>query len=107
MARPPTAHSLGEMMYGDHMDAAGWTLSIFVSLLLVVLVALAIVWLVRTQNAGASNRHRLDQGGSPRELLDRRLVSGEIAEDEYQRLCKTISEAPTPSKPPDRPAHAQ
>jgi uncharacterized membrane protein len=107
MARPPTAHSLGEMVYGDHMDAGGWTLSIFVSLLLVVLVVLAIVWLVRTQNAGASNRHRLDEGGSARELLDRRLVSGEIGENEYQRLGKAISEAPTPSKPPDHPAHTQ
>src|ERR1017187_7595936 len=107
MARPPTAHSLVEMMYGDHMDAGGWTLSIFVSLLVVVLVVLAIVWLVRTQNAGASTRQRGDEGGSPRELLDRRLVPGEIDEDEYQRLCKAISEAPRPSKPPDRPAHAQ
>ena len=83
------------------MDAGGWTVSIFVSLLLVVLVVLAIVWLVRTQNAGASNRHRLDEGGSARELLDRRLVSGEIDEDEYQRLGKAISEAPRPSKLPD------
>lgn len=89
------------------MDAGGWTLSIFVSLLLVVLVVLAIVWLVHTQNAGASTRQRLDEGGSPRELLDRRLVSGEIGENEYQRLGKAISEAPTPSTPPDHPVHAQ
>jgi uncharacterized membrane protein len=107
MAPRPTAHSLGEMMYGDHMDAGGWTVSIFVSLLLVVVVVLAIVWLVRSQNAEALTRHRRDEGGSPRERLDRRLVSGEIDEDEYQRLCKAISEAPAPSKPADRPAHAQ
>lgn len=44
------------------MDAGGWTLSIFVSLLLVVLVVLAIVWLVRTQSAGASTRQRRDEG---------------------------------------------
>jgi uncharacterized membrane protein len=101
------AHSVGEMMYGDHMDAGGWTLSIFVSLLLVVLVVFAIVWLVRSQNGGASTVHRRDEAGSARELLDRRLVSGEIDEDEYQRLAKAIAEAPTPSKPPDQPAHAQ
>jgi uncharacterized membrane protein len=89
------------------MDAGGWTLSIFVSLLLVGLVVLAIVWLVRTQNAGASIRQRRDEGESARELLDRRMVSGEIGEKEYQRLGKAISEAPTPSEPPDHPAHAQ
>jgi uncharacterized membrane protein len=98
---------LGEMMYGDHMDAAGWTLSIFVSLLLVVLVVLAIVWLVRSQNAGASLQDRRGEGGSARELLDRRLVSGEIGEDEYERLSKAISEAPPSNKPPDQPAHAR
>jgi len=80
-------------MYADHMEASGWTLSIFGSLLSVVLVVLAIIWLVRTQSARASTRRR-DEGGSPREPLDRRLVSGEIDEDEYQRLDKTISEAP-------------
>jgi hypothetical protein len=50
MARPPTAPSLGEMMYGDHMDAGAWALSIFGSLLLLMLVVLAIVWLVRAQH---------------------------------------------------------
>lgn len=106
MTCPPMAHSLGEVMYGDHMGVGGWALSIVASLLLVVLVVLVIVWLARSQNAGASTRHRRDEGGSARDLLDRRVASGEIAEDEYQRLCKAISEAATPSKPPDQHAHA-
>jgi uncharacterized membrane protein len=95
------------MMYGDHMGAGGWTLSILVSLLLIVLVVLAIAWLVRSQNAGASTRPRSDERGSARDLLDRRLVSGEIDEDEYQRLRKALIEAPAPSQSPDQPAHAQ
>lgn len=94
------------MMYGNHMDAGGWALSVFVSLLLVVLVVLAIVWLVRSQSAGVSIRNRDGKGESAREYLDRRLVSGEIGEDEYQRLRQTLSDAPPHSQPPDEPAHA-
>ena len=89
------------------MHAGGWALSVVVSLLLVVLVVLAIVWLGRTQNAAASIRQRRDEGESARERLDRRLVSGEIGENEYQRLGKAISEASAPSKPTDHAAHAQ
>lgn len=81
------------------MDGGGWTLSIFVSLLVVVLVVLAIVWLIRTQNAGASIRQRRDEGDSARELLERHMVSGEIGENEYQRLGRATSEALTPSEP--------
>jgi len=44
------------------MDTGGWALSIFVSLLLVVLLVLAIVWLVRTQSEGASIQQRRDEG---------------------------------------------
>jgi uncharacterized membrane protein len=94
------------MMYGNHMDAGGWALSVFVSLLLVVLVVLAIVWLVRSQSAGVSIRNQDGKGESAREYLDRRLVSGEIGEDEYQRLRQTLTDAPTRSQPPDEPAHA-
>jgi uncharacterized membrane protein len=100
MTRQPTAHSLGQMMYENHMDAGGWALSIFVSLLLVALVVLAIVWLIRSQSAGASASHRGNAGASPRELLDLRLASGEIDEGEYQRLCKAIAEAPGCARPP-------
>ncbi len=67
------------------MDAGGWILSVVVTSLLIALVVAAIVWFVRNQGGGVTPRHRSDEGGSARELLDRRLVSGEIGEDEYQR----------------------
>ncbi len=86
------------------MDAGGWTLSVAVTLLLIALVVAAIVWLIRNQGAGVTPRHRSDEGGSARELLDRRLVAGEIREDEYQRLRTALSETPLRSQPPDQPA---
>ena len=88
------------------MDAGGWALSIFVSVLLLALVVLAIAWLIRSQSDGGSIRRRGDERGSARDLLDRRLVSGEIDEDEYQRLRKALAEPPTSSQSPDQPTHA-
>jgi putative membrane protein len=87
------------MMYGNHMDAGGWVLSVFVTLLVVTLIVLAIVWLVRTQTSVAPARLDDVRREPARELLDRRLASGEIDEDEYRRLRAALSEAPTPAEP--------
>lgn len=88
------------------MGAGGWVLSIFVSLLVIVLIGVAILWLVRNQTATLP-RHGDGDRGSARELLDRRLVSGEIDEGEYRRLRVTLAESPVERQPPDQPAHAR
>lgn len=74
-------HSLCRMMYGDHMDAGGWTLSIVLTLLVVALIVALIVWLIRSQSAGVAPRPD-GSGESARDVLDRRLVSGEVKEEE-------------------------
>jgi uncharacterized membrane protein len=100
MATPPRGRSLDGMYYGDHMDRGGWILPTVIMVLLAALVVVAIVWFVRNQRPGAPPR---PDGGavSARELLDRRLVSGEIGEDEYRRLRTALSETPPPRQPPE------
>jgi uncharacterized membrane protein len=77
-------------------------------LLLVALAVATMVWLSRNQSARIPPRlDRGGEGGSARDLLDRRLVTGEISEDEYRRLRNALSETPAPGQPADQPAHAK
>jgi uncharacterized membrane protein len=70
-------------MWGDHMSTSGWILSIFGMLIILALIAGTITWLVRDLRG---------RGGSPaepvsaREILDRRLASGEITSQEFELL---------------------
>ncbi len=83
------------------MDAGGWAFSVLVTLLVVALVVGLIVWLVRNQGADAPVSPQGGGGGSAQDLLDRRLASGEIGEDEYRRLRTALSETQPPSQPPE------
>ncbi len=74
----------------------GWVVPLVLVLILVVLAVLLVVWFVRTQNATRPPRHRSDGGGSPREALDMRLVSGDISEEEYRRVRAALSDTPPP-----------
>jgi putative membrane protein len=89
------------MYDGDHMTTGGWIFGSVMMVLLIVLVVVAIVWLVRwSGTSGAASRAEASGGGSPREMLDRRLASGEIDEDEYRRRRAALSEghARTPAQ---------
>jgi uncharacterized membrane protein len=88
------------MDYADHMDGGGWILPAALMVLLIVLVVVAVVWLARNQTAKVAPVLASGEGGSAREVLDRRLVSGEIGEDEYRRLRAVLSDAPPPTQPP-------
>jgi uncharacterized membrane protein len=76
------------MYWGNHMTTAGWIFSIFGTLIIFVLIVAAIVWLVSELGERG--------GGSPsssvpaRELLDRRLASGEITVDQYDHLRERL-----------------
>ena len=83
------------------MDAGGWVLSVLMTLLVVAYVAGLISWLVRNQSAGAPVSPRGEGSGSAQDLLDLRLASGEIAEDEHRRLRTALSETQPPSQPPE------
>ena len=68
------------------MDGGGWAIGMGLMVLLIVLAVVVVV------------------GGSARELLNRRLVSGEITEDDYRRLRAALSDTPAPSPHADQPA---
>jgi uncharacterized membrane protein len=95
------------MRYGDHfdhMDGGGWVFAAVMLVLMVALAVAAIVWLTRARHM-QSTSHVVagGGGGSARELLDRRLVAGEIGEEEYRRLRTTLAEAAGPSESADPP----
>ena len=101
------------MYWNGHMSTAGWILSVLWTLIIVALVVAGIVWLVSTlsnREAGGST-----SSASAREILDRRLASGEITVEQYQQLRDTLSgeregnpsrSLATPSPQPQRPADA-
>jgi putative membrane protein len=72
------------MDWNGHMSSGGWILSILV----IIVIGAAIVWIARELSA------RPDRGGaavmSPREILDRRLASGEINTEQYDELRQTL-----------------
>jgi putative membrane protein len=78
----------------DHMTTGGWIFGSAMMVLLIVLVVIAVVWLVRW--SAASGPPAGSHGGgseSARQVLDRRLASGEIDEEEYRRLRAALSDA--------------
>ena len=87
------------------MDGGGWIFGAAVMVLLIVLAVIAVVWLLRNQASGAGSGRSTVEGGSARDLLDRRLVSGEINEDEYRRLRAALSDPPA-AEPAFTPATA-
>jgi uncharacterized membrane protein len=100
------------MYWTGHMSTAGWILSVLWTLIIVALVVAGIVWLVSTlsnREAGGST-----SSASAREILDRRLASGEITVEQYQQLRETLTGdresddgrsavTPTPQHPADAP----
>ena len=101
------------MYWGNHMSTGGWIFSILATLIFVALIVALIVWMVspNRRSDGASDV----TSESPRDILDRRLASGEIDVAQYQQLRDTLSgeresnpsrSAVTPSPQPQRPANA-
>lgn len=90
------------------MTAAGWILMVLWTVVIVALIAGVVYWLARS----ASDRPPEPAGSEPsaRQILDRRLASGEIGIDEHTALKAAIGEeeAPpsSPPVPPGRPAAA-
>lgn len=83
------------MYWGQHMSAGGWVFSIFATLIFLVLIGAVLSWLLASTSGNGGLR-----GGSresPREILDRRLASGELSVEEYQRLRDTLA---TPAQRP-------
>jgi uncharacterized membrane protein len=75
------------------MSAAGWILSVVWTLIILALVVAGIVWLVsalgnRENRAAASQT----SDASAREILDRRLASGELTVEQHKQLREAIGD---------------
>jgi len=64
--------------------------------LLLIIVALVVLYVLYTQGKlGTGDKDPLNifkKKETPREVLDRRFASGEISEEEYRRMKKTLEE---------------
>jgi putative membrane protein len=79
------------MFYQHNMDTGGWIFMVLGNIVIWGLIITFIIWLaqdVRTR----PHRHHTASGASAREILDRRLASGEISVEEYQRLRATLGQ---------------
>jgi putative membrane protein len=85
------------MYWNGHMSAAGWILSVLWTLIIIALVVAGIVWLISALG-NRENRGPTEEGSgtSSREILDRRLASGELSLEEYRQLRETIGD-PAPA----------
>jgi len=82
------------MYWNGHMSTAGWILSVLWTLIIIALVVGGIVWLVSALG-NRENREVAAKGSGPsaREILDRRLASGELTVEEYEHLRETIGDS--------------
>jgi uncharacterized membrane protein len=64
--------------------------------LFLIIVAAVVLYILYTQGKlGTGDKDPLNifkKKETPREILDRRLASGEIGEEEYKRMKKTLEE---------------
>lgn len=86
---------------GEHMTTAGWIFMALGMLLLVALLVIVVTWIVSQQRR--PDARPMPPGMSAREALDHRLVSGEIAPDEYDQLRDKLDEPRSPPGMPQAP----
>jgi uncharacterized membrane protein len=91
---------------GEHMTTGGWIFMALGMLVLIVLVVVLVMWIVSQQHK--PDRGQLPPGGmSAREVLDHRLVNGEMTTDQYDELRKKLDAgAAAATGPPGPPAGA-
>ncbi len=83
------------MYWNGHMSTGGWILSVLWTLIIIALVVGGIVWLTSAfSNRDKSAAPPESSGASAREILDRRLASGELTVEQYTQLRETLGDAP-------------
>ena len=80
------------MFSGYGMGAAGWLLMAVFWIALMALVVFAVVRLLPRTEPTPTPR---EQPEEPREILKRRLASGEIDVDTYEQLSSKLGPSPT------------
>lgn len=82
------------MDYGGHMNTGGWILTVLATLILVALAVGVIVWLLSSRTGrGVGSPAPLT---SAREILDRRLASGELTSQQYDELGEKLHDGRAP-----------
>ena len=96
------------MYWNGHMSTAGWILSALWTLIIIALVVAGIVWLISALGNRENRETEESSAPSAREILDRRLASGELSVEQYKQLRETIGDhAPAAGGAgPPRPASA-
>ncbi len=82
------------MFYQHNMGAGGWIFMVLGNIVIWGLIIAFIVWLAQDLRT-RTHRHHIASGASASEILDRRLASGEINPDEYQRLRTMLANSPS------------
>lgn len=81
------------MYWSGHMTTAGWIVSILWTLFILALLAAAVAWLISAlsgRGAGTASEP------SAREILDRRLASGELSVEQFKELRETLNGGTSP-----------
>lgn len=81
------------MYWGNHMGTGDWIFSILGTLIILGLIVGLIVWAVSPRSDGGGSAAVTAE--SAREILDRRLASGEITRQDYNDLREALSDAPS------------
>lgn len=81
------------MYWGNHMGTGDWIFSILGTLIIIGLIVGLIYWAVSPSDGRESVASAT--GESPREILDRRLASGELTVEQYEQLRETLSDSST------------
>ena len=78
------------MMDGYGMGAAGWIVMTFAWLVLLVVIVVVLIRIFPSRNDGAPSASPDAPSERPLEILDRRLASGEIDLETYDRLRERL-----------------
>ena len=85
------------MYWNGHMTTGGWIMMVLWTVIIFALAAAAIYWLARSLTGDAPRGTATES--SARQLLDRRLASGEISIEEHAALKAAMTEDPAPPAP--------
>ena len=80
------------MYWGDHMSTGSWIFSILATLIILAIIIGLIVWIVSPASRSGS---ATTTGESAREILDRRLASGELTVEQYSQLREALDDVPS------------
>ena len=86
------------MFYQHNMSAGAWVFMVLGNIVIWGLIIAFIIWLAQDLRT-RPYRHHVASGASASEILDRRLATGEINVEEYQRLRATLGQ-PCGGQPP-------